>query len=79
MLFSDCLVSLGVTDSRVISDSRISASSHLAGYPAKEARWHSVKGWCAARKDKNQFVQIDLGQVRMPRSVPAPISNFRKS
>ena len=59
----DCLASLGVADRSVIPDSRILASSHLQGYPAKEARLHSLKGWCAARKDKKQFIQVDLGQV----------------
>ena len=59
----DCLSSLGVADRSVIPDSRISASSHLQGYSAKEARLHSLKGWCAAKKDKKQFIQIDLGQV----------------
>lgn len=55
---------MGVPDSRSVPDSRISASSSLPGYPANEARLNSAKGWCAAKKDKKQFVQVDLGQVR---------------
>lgn len=62
---SDCLLSLGVTDSRSVPDNRITASSSLPGYPANEARLNSARGWCAAEKDKNQFVQIDFGKVRM--------------
>lgn len=60
----DCLSSLGVADRQVIPDDRITASSHRPGYPAKEARLHSFKGWCAARKDQKQFIQIDLAQVK---------------
>ena len=60
---SDCLLSLGVADSRVVPDNRIKVSSNLPGYPANEARLNSAKGWCAAKRDKNQFVQVDLGQV----------------
>lgn len=62
---SDCLLSLGVADNQSVPDNRISASSSLPGYPANEARLNSARGWCAAKKDKNQFVQIDLGKVRM--------------
>ena len=62
-LVLDCLGSLGVADRNVIPDSRITASSNRPGYPAKEARLLSTKGWCAIQSDKSQFVQIDLGQV----------------
>ena len=62
---SDCLLSLGVADSQSVPNNRISASSSLPGYPANEARLNSARGWCAAKQDKNQFVQIDLGKVRM--------------
>ncbi|XP_029206895.2 uncharacterized protein LOC114970596 isoform X2 [Acropora millepora] len=63
-LVQDCLGSLGVADRNVIPDSRITASSNRPGYPAKEARLLSTKGWCAIQNDKNQFVQIDFGQVK---------------
>ena len=52
-----------MADRQVIPDARITASSHRPGYPAKEARLHSFKGWCAARKDQKQFIQIDLAQA----------------
>ncbi|KAJ7312352.1 hypothetical protein OS493_039750, partial [Desmophyllum pertusum] len=60
-----CLLPLGVADSRVIPDNSITVSSNLPGYPANEARLNSVQGWCASEKrQKNQFVQIDLGQTK---------------
>ncbi|XP_020611781.1 disintegrin and metalloproteinase domain-containing protein 8-like isoform X2 [Orbicella faveolata] len=63
-LAQDCLLSLGVADNQSVPDNRISASSSLPGYPANEARLNSARGWCAAKKDKNQFVQIDLGKAK---------------
>ncbi|KAJ7394604.1 metalloendopeptidase [Desmophyllum pertusum] len=63
-LVQDCLLSLGVTDSRVIPDNSITVSSNLPGYPANEARLNSVKGWCAAKKDKTSLSRLTWGRLK---------------
>ena len=50
----------------IVSDERISATSHLPYHPPHEARW-SGKGWCADRVDTGtvesayQYLQVDFG------------------
>ena len=53
-------------ESGAISDAQITASSHYTkkqgrDYSAKKARLRRNKGWAAARNNRHQWLQVDLG------------------
>ena len=56
------MLPLGMANSDIL-DKQITVSSQRTGHPSVEARLQSANGWCAGVTDKNQFLQIDLGQV----------------
>ena len=46
-----------------IKDSQITASSSRPADLPQYGRLHNGKFWCAAKKSKNEYFQVDLGQV----------------
>ena len=52
-----------------IKDSQITASSSRPADLPHYGRLHNGKYWCAKEKNKNEYIQIDFGQV-------SPISNL---
>ena len=64
---SDCVLSLGM-ESGNIKDNDITASSTLSKeWLPKYARLNGQKAWCGKpndKTDKDEYLQIDLGQVR---------------
>ena len=48
-----------------IPDSQITASSSRGGDLPQNARLHNAKYWCAAEKKKHEYLQIDLGKVKI--------------
>ena len=62
----DCVVSLGMASGK-INDSQITASSTLSDeWLPKFARLNGNKAWCgkpSGKSDKDEYLQIDLGQV----------------
>ena len=62
MYFLGCILDpVGVSDSRVISDQRFSASSSLSGRSPSDGRLKGTNAWIPANNDNNDFLQIDLG------------------
>ncbi|KAK3727870.1 hypothetical protein QZH41_010595 [Actinostola sp. cb2023] len=69
----DCLTAVGLEDRR-IPDNQLSASSHWNDHVASNARLNNKfktvdlkpvwGGWCTDKKNKHQYLQIDLGHVR---------------
>lgn len=70
----DCTKSVGVEDGR-ITDQQMTASSHFNEHYASNARLNNKAstdkngnerwgGWCTDADDKNQYLQVDMGQVR---------------
>ena len=47
-----------------IKDNQITASSSRSGDLPYFGRLHNKKYWCANKKNKNEYFQVDLGQVR---------------
>ena len=50
-----------MSDSSVISDQRLSASSFGSGSSASDGRLEGSNAWIPANNDNNDFLQIDLG------------------
>jgi len=46
-----------------IKDDQITASSSRSADLPQYGRLHNKKYWCAAKKSKNEYFQVDLGQV----------------
>ena len=46
-----------------IKDNQITASSSRPADLPEFGRLHNKKYWCAAKKRKNEYFQVDLGQV----------------
>ena len=46
-----------------IKDDQITASSSRPADLPQYGRLHNKKYWCAAKKSKNEYFQVDLGQV----------------
>ena len=67
-LFIECVDPLGM-QSGDIKDSQITASSSRPADLPHYGRLHNGKYWCAKEKNKNEYIQIDFGQV-------SPISNL---
>ena len=57
----DCSQALGLESGKV-SDSQLSASSHLLTFGPLEGRLNNEKAWCTSLN--NKFLQIDLLEVR---------------
>ena len=47
-----------------IKDSQITASSSRTGDLPKYGRLNSKKQWCPAEASKEEYFQVDLGEVR---------------
>lgn len=72
-VYGDCKTPVGLEDRR-ITNRQISASSHWNNHYAFNARLNNKAGkhdgqynwggWCTDQEDKNQYLQVDLGQVR---------------
>ena len=64
-IFIGCVLDpVGVSDSSVISDQRISASSSLRGRSPSDGRLNGSNAWIpATNNDNNDFLQIDLGSL----------------
>ena len=46
-----------------ILDNQITASSHRPGELPQYGRLNNNKYWCAGKKSKDEYFQVDLGQV----------------
>ena len=58
----DCVDRLGM-ESGDILDNQITASSHRPGELPQYGRLNNDKYWCAGKKSKDEYFQVDLGQV----------------
>ena len=67
---ADCVQSLGVADGR-ITDQQMTASSSRGNDLPHFGRLDNTKYWCAGEKNKEQYLQIDLGKVKLQ------LCNFR--
>ena len=56
-----------------IKDNQVTASSSRPADLPHYGRLNNGKYWCAGKADKNQYFQVDLGQVRKWK----PVSCFR--
>ena len=55
---------VGVSNSSVISDQRLSASSYFPGYSPSHGRLEGPNAWIpATNHDRSDFLQIDLGSL----------------
>ena len=64
-LVSVCILPLplGMSNGQ-LSNSHVSASTEHARYRAWHGRLDTYGAWCAAMLDNNQWLQIDLGEVK---------------
>ncbi|KAK3726284.1 hypothetical protein QZH41_012709, partial [Actinostola sp. cb2023] len=60
---TDCVLPLGM-QSKTISNSQITASSHRNSEHPYNARLESSSYWCAKEKKQSEYLQIDLGKVQ---------------
>ena len=63
-LFIECVDPLGM-QSGDIKDNQITASSSRPADLPHYGRLHNKKYWCAKEKNKNEYIQVDLGQVSL--------------
>ncbi|XP_048586568.1 uncharacterized protein LOC5507114 isoform X2 [Nematostella vectensis] len=71
LISEDCVDSLGC-ESHDIRDSQLNASSSLSPsirYGPQQARLHNTNAWCAAANTADQYLEVDLGKVRMLSSI----------
>ena len=61
--FVDCSEALGLESGKV-SDSQLSASNHLPMFSPLEGRLNNKKAWCTYMYLRDQYLQIDLLEVR---------------
>ena len=59
----ECIEQLGMQNGG-IKDNQITATSSRPADLPHYGRLHNNKYWCAAKKSKNEYLQVDLGQVR---------------
>ena len=62
LISKECIEPLGM-QSGEIKDYQITASSSRPADLPQYGRLHNGKYWCAAKKSKNEYFQVDLGQV----------------
>ena len=63
---SDCVGELGSTDdNRSINNTAFTASTFKRRFEPHNARLNSPLAWCALVNDQNQFLEIDLGRIRL--------------
>ena len=60
--YIECIDPLGM-QSGDIKDSQITASSYRPADLPLYGRLHNGKYWCAKEKKRDEYIQIDLGQV----------------
>ena len=63
LLFSECVDRLGMQNGD-IKDNQITASSSRPADLPHYGRLNNNKFWCAGKKNKNEYLQVDLGQVK---------------
>ena len=56
-------------ESGAIKDSQITASSTYLSYEPSNGRLRRARGWAADSLDQNQWLQIDLGSVKLVQKV----------
>ena len=61
--FLDCVERLGMENGD-IKDSQITASSSRTGDLPEYGRLNNKKQWCPAKASKDEYFQVDLGEVR---------------
>ncbi|KAL9951076.1 hypothetical protein ACROYT_G043672 [Oculina patagonica] len=59
----ECVEPLGMQNGD-IKDNQITATSSRSADLPHYGRLHNNKYWCAAKKSKNEYIQVDLGQVK---------------
>ncbi|PFX13518.1 Disintegrin and metalloproteinase domain-containing protein 9 [Stylophora pistillata] len=64
----ECVDPLGM-QSGDIKDNQITASSSRPADLPHYGRLHNKKYWCAKEKNKNEYIQVDLGQERTVNSI----------
>ncbi len=60
--YVECVEPLGMQNGD-IKDNQITATSSRSADLPHYGRLHNNKYWCAAKKSKNEYIQVDLGQV----------------
>ncbi len=61
--FKECVEPLGMQNGD-IKDNQITATSSRSADLPHYGRLHNKKYWCAAKKSKDEYIQVDLGKVR---------------